>query len=135
MVTNSHKGTEKTKHGLVTGRTKLCCQKSRTPCKGAEGSKSRKGDRTQIVEGPAVRLSLDSNPILPDDPQAPTFSCWINYTTYLRYPKLPHFQFKESVLLASAYTHPLLSVTCIPEIVSCLQSYHRNGPFSTRSSE
>lgn len=74
MVTNSHKGTEKTKHGLFTGRTKLCCQKSRTPCKGAEGSESRKGDRRQMVEGPAVRLSLDSNTILTYDPQAPTFS-------------------------------------------------------------
>lgn len=56
----------------------------------------------QTVEGPAVRLSLDSNPILTDDPQAPTFSCRINYTIYLRYPKLPHFRFKESVLLDSA---------------------------------
>ena len=62
--TNSHKGTEKGKHGAYIGRTRLCCQNLELP------EREEKGMKPERQAG--ARLSLDASITLTHDPHVPT---------------------------------------------------------------
>lgn len=88
------KGTKKEKHGSYTRRTRRtqqgCVGRNPELPKGEQKGIKPERQAGARLEGPAVRLSLDSSSTLARNLHVPTLPIWIKYPVCLTLPNCSH---------------------------------------------